>query len=504
MGMLKRTLLLLCLALIYHPAANAGWLDDMFNNSKKAVRKFMDLGEENLPRITDKDLGDYPKHYQFYRVIEPIHNSPLFFVESGADSNNNKPIVILIHGLGEAASKDWLSVIPALENDYHVFALDLPGFGLSQGQYFKYSPKQYSRVINWFIDNYAQNKPTIVGHSMGGAVSLFFAATYPQQLKKLVLVDAAGVIRRTTFVKHLADLDIESHTQSSTLRRFTARVENFSDQMVELTGSMYDPTTLVNKEGTLRKLTLSGSTNANAALALMETDFSTLDYSKVVPTQLIWGADDPVAPARTGVAIADVLAHAQLHLIVDAGHVPMKSKTEQFNQTLLNALANEPVADEKERPEPSKRIGQCVRDDHTQFSGYYQSLSLNNCKLVKLNNVVAKNFSSNESYVEIQHSVLGSRGGVTNIKDSAIEATASTFNGKFVSENSRFDLAGVEFQAGEVTFESVDNTQVIISLSNINSTTYQGTAHGFFELGNGSLDQLLFQEKFQESSRKDH
>jgi hypothetical protein len=83
MGMLKRTLLLLCLALVYHPGANAGWLDDVFDNSKKAVSKFMDLGEKELPRITDIDLADYPKHYQFYRVIEPIHNSPLFFVKGG-------------------------------------------------------------------------------------------------------------------------------------------------------------------------------------------------------------------------------------------------------------------------------------------------------------------------------------------------------------------------------------------------------------------------------------
>jgi predicted alpha/beta-fold hydrolase len=186
MDMIKRTLLLLCLALLCHPEANASWLDDLLKDSKKAVRKFIDLGEEKLPRITDTDLRDYPKHYQFHRVIEPIHNSPLFFVESGDKST---PTVILIHGLGEAASKDWLAVIPALEKDYHVYALDLPGFGLSKGDYFKYSPKQYSRIINWFIDNYAQNKvtgkPTIVGHSMGGAVSLFFAATYPPSTEEI-------------------------------------------------------------------------------------------------------------------------------------------------------------------------------------------------------------------------------------------------------------------------------------------------------------------------------
>ncbi|MCJ8274079.1 MAG: alpha/beta hydrolase, partial [Psychrosphaera sp.] len=282
------------------------------------------------------------------------------------------------------------------------------------------------------------------------------------------------------------------------------RVDHFSNQVVELSGALYDPTTLVKEDGTLRKLTLSGSTNANAALALMETDFSRLDYSKVVSTQLIWGADDTVAPVRTGVAIADVLTRAELHLIADAGHVPMKSKTQQFNQTLLSALANDPVTVNKVPPKPSKRIGQCVHDDQTEFNGFYQTLTLNNCKLVKLNNVVAKNFSVNESYVEIQNSALGSLDSVINIKDSAVKATASIFYGKLVSDDSRFDFASVDFQAGEVAFESVDDTLMIISLSNINSTTYQGVAHGFFELNKGSLDQHLFQEKLQEPSRKDH
>jgi hypothetical protein len=42
----------------------------------------------------------------------------------------------------------------------------------------------------------------------------------------------------------------------------------------------------------------------------MGTYFSKLDYSKVAPTQLIWGANDTVAPIRTGVAIAGVLPRA--------------------------------------------------------------------------------------------------------------------------------------------------------------------------------------------------
>jgi hypothetical protein len=208
--------------------------------------------------------------------------------------------------------------------------------------------------------------------------------------------------------------------------------------------------------------------------------------------------------SRAGVAIADVLARAELHLIKGAGHVPMKSKTQQFNQILLSALANDPVAVEKVLPKPNNRIGQCVHDDQTEFNGYYQTLTLNNCKLVKLNNVVAKNFSVNDSYVEIQNSFLGSLNSVINIKDSAVMATASTFYGKLVSDDSRFDFAAVDFHANKTAFESVDDTLMIISLSNINSTEYVGIAHGFFELNKGSFDHYLNQELNQKSSRKDH
>ncbi|MFT4930102.1 MAG: putative alpha/beta-fold hydrolase, partial [Phenylobacterium sp.] len=222
-------LLLLCLTTIFLPSAHAGWLSDLKDSSKQALNKLLKDDEKPtipLTPLTAADVADYPAHYRFNRVIETIHQSPLFFLETG---DKSKPALVLVHGLGEAASKDWLQVIPALEKDYHVFALDLPGFGLSKGVYFEYSPAQYSETLNWFIDQHVSkgsaDKPIVIGHSMGGAVSLYFAATFGHQLKKLILVDAAGILERTTFIKHLSEIKLDKEWMSDSSRRLAARAE---------------------------------------------------------------------------------------------------------------------------------------------------------------------------------------------------------------------------------------------------------------------------------------
>jgi pimeloyl-ACP methyl ester carboxylesterase len=498
----KTNTLLLAVILTFTPIADAGWLDDIKNASQKMADKVFKPEEKPIPRITDADLVEYPVHYKFHRVEEPVHKSPLFFVETG---DVNKPVVILVHGLGEAASKDWLKVIPALEKHYHVYALDLPGFGLSKGVYFKYSPKQYSAVLNWFVEQYAfikrdrADKPTIVGHSMGGAVSLYFAATYPQQLKKLVLADAAGILERTSFVKHMSELGIDGTQYSPTWRRLTAKARNFSEAVVEYSGSLYDPTTLIKDNETVRSLVLSQNGNANAALALMETDFSKLDFSTVAPTHLIWGENDPVAPPRTGKVLQHILPSVELHTIKGAGHVPMNSHPDQFNDLLLRAIENPPVKSQTATVEVVARTAHCVHDDQSYFTGYYERLTIDNCKLAVLDNVTVKSLSVNESIVNISNSQVGRDSTLITVIDSAITATASTFLGTLKSEESRLDLAGVTLTSTKSVFEATKPSLIIFSLSTINSPLYQGTAQGFFELESGTLEKRLQSKILQET-----
>ena len=43
----------------------------------------------------------------------------------------------------------------------------------------------------------------MIGHSLGGAIALYFAAHYPENMTRLILVDVSGVIHRSVLTKYV-------------------------------------------------------------------------------------------------------------------------------------------------------------------------------------------------------------------------------------------------------------------------------------------------------------
>jgi len=493
---MRNALVLLFAFIFYIPTATAGWFAEIIKigNELNPLLKPPDTVIEPLKK---SELSDYPPHYKFYRVKEPIFDSSLFFLEAGS---KNKPTVILIHGIGEFASKDWLSTLPALEKNFHVYAIDLPGFGLSTGRNFEYSPLQYSKILNWFIGEYTTDKPTLVGHSMGAAVSLYFASIYSEQINLLVLVDAAGILEPISYAKQLSSFSELSGALPRTLQRITSRVNNFSDVLIEKSDFLYRSFEKVKRTNLLRQSSLSKQSDINAALGLLTTNFSLLDFTKVVPTQIIWGDKDRIAPIRTGYALIAKLPQAQLHQIANAEHVPMKTHSIEFNRTLLNVIKNKPKTSPSvieindtqiKNQNMQPRTAYCKDDNITQFSGYYDVISIDNCKLPVLNGVISNKFSARNSIVNVSNSLLGNGNTPIVIDRSSITATASTFYGNIKSYRSRFDFAAVNLKSEIPVLTSSESTIITASLSKMIGAKHKTNIHGHYQLKNNSLLDVL-------------
>jgi pimeloyl-ACP methyl ester carboxylesterase len=99
------------------------------------------------------------------------------------------PPMLCIHG--GAANGHWFDfVAPGLRADYHVRALDLRGHGDSEWiDPPAYSYERYAADIAEAVEKLDLRDFVLIGHSMGGMVSLVHAATYPGRVKRLVIVD---------------------------------------------------------------------------------------------------------------------------------------------------------------------------------------------------------------------------------------------------------------------------------------------------------------------------
>ncbi len=98
--------------------------------------------------------------------------------------------MLCVHG--GAAHAHWFDyVAPGFTGDHHVFALDLRGHGDSaRTEPHSYSFKVFAEDVNAFLEALDLRDVVLVGHSMGGMVSLVHAATHAGRVSRLVIVDS--------------------------------------------------------------------------------------------------------------------------------------------------------------------------------------------------------------------------------------------------------------------------------------------------------------------------
>jgi pimeloyl-ACP methyl ester carboxylesterase len=112
----------------------------------------------------------------------------LRYLEWGESSA--KPIV-LVHGFSSTAEA-WIRVADVLHAEYHVIAPDLRGHGESEwDRQERYSDDQLASDVHALVRQLGLRPFTLVGHSMGGAVAFTYAASYPEDVTRLVIEDSA-------------------------------------------------------------------------------------------------------------------------------------------------------------------------------------------------------------------------------------------------------------------------------------------------------------------------
>lgn len=106
-----------------------------------------------------------------------------------AASNQNGPIVILLHGL-TGRWQGYLPIIPDLVQHFTIYALDNRGHGRSQHTTGHYELADYVADTVTFLQR-LKRPIFLLGHSLGGIIALSVAAQYPELVSKLVLIDPA-------------------------------------------------------------------------------------------------------------------------------------------------------------------------------------------------------------------------------------------------------------------------------------------------------------------------
>jgi len=442
--------------------------------------------------------AEIPEGHEYF-LHEPVFNGQARIVEAGRD---NAPLVVLVHGLNESA-ETWYPFIPALAQHLHVLSFDLPGFGYSSKANKLYSPDNYVAFIRYVLSQYPTQPIILVGHSLGANIALRYAVTYPHQVERLMLIDAAGILHRLAFSRFLSHFGIKVlpslyHGQQQDLR---ALADGLLGTLTQYSALADLGESAILNDPTLRQDLLGGYPPAIATHAMMMTEFRNILDNFRVPTLLVWGGQDQVTPLRTGKLLAANFEHAGLVIIKEAGHNPLHDAPAHFSSWLLRfasadvterdailrqtryALAVDTEAD-------GGRIGFCNHEINKVFQGRYKHVVIEHCQGVLFQNFIADSVTITDSQADFENCRLHSRGRGLLLKNSEVMITGCRIQGSPAIElsNTRLDMAGNHVtSASEAIKASAASagSDILFSITLVNSRNQPRLMHGPLSLSPG-------------------
>jgi len=110
-----------------------------------------------------------------------------------------KEILFFSHGWG-ADKTNLAAIFNSLISDFRIISIDLPGFGESDHPKETIGSIEYAEIIYKFLSKLDIKKIVYIGHSFGGKIGIVLSKNYPDIVKKLVLINSAGIrARRSLF-----------------------------------------------------------------------------------------------------------------------------------------------------------------------------------------------------------------------------------------------------------------------------------------------------------------
>ena len=248
--------------------------------------------------------------------------------------------VVLVHGFS-VPYYIWDPTFAGLTaSGLRVLRYDLYGRGYSDRPETEYTLDLFGRQLLGLLDAVGLTRPVdVVGLSMGGPVAVTFTDHHPQRVRRLALIDPAGLPFPTPALKNLIRLP---WLGERLLDRF------FESQMVNSQGKDFvHPERFPNfRPSYLPQTHFFGF--RRAILSTIRGDVlrdQTAAFRRVGqqgrPTLLIWGRHDKTIPFPTHEKVLAAIPHAEFHAIDDAGHVPHYERPEVVNPLLVAFLTKE-------------------------------------------------------------------------------------------------------------------------------------------------------------------
>ena len=248
------------------------------------------------------------------------NNSIIRYAELG---NKSKPTIILLHGVPENLQA-WYAVAPMLSQNYHVMALDWPGFGGSEP--FKstndYNSQKFADIVIDFIDTVNVKQSIILASDIALLPAFLIGLQKPELVSKLIVMDGIPFPR-----KQYVSWELNSFTKKGSIisKALVRWFPSISSKIVYIKG--FHKGHSIPKE--VRKEFLDDGKREHTMDAFLsyfqnfhigQTYFEPVAHKLQTPVLVVWGKYDRFINVKLAHEIVEKLPNAELEIIDKSGH----------------------------------------------------------------------------------------------------------------------------------------------------------------------------------------
>jgi pimeloyl-ACP methyl ester carboxylesterase len=227
-----------------------------------------------------------------------VNGANIHYLESEGSFAPSQSLLFL-HGW-PLSSGAFRASLEYLASNYHIIAPDLPGFGKSD---YVPSLQNYEAYSDWvfdFLKALKINQVNLVGHSMGGGIALMTAYQYPAIVRKLVLLDCAGIPLRHNLTKAILWKLVDLIAQTWEAK--------FSLNLAPLiSATVWN--TIFRYPAAWKSLRVPLNQDLRPIFPNIQT-----------PCLILWGENDRTTPLAHGVEISEHIPNAQLSVVENGYH----------------------------------------------------------------------------------------------------------------------------------------------------------------------------------------
>jgi pimeloyl-ACP methyl ester carboxylesterase len=241
--------------------------------------------------------------------------------------------IVLIHCFS-CAMDWWDGMLPMLKRKHRVIAVDLLGHGGSEKPGSGYTPQNQARVVSEALERLRVSNATVVGHSLGGSVTVALAREHPQLVERAVIIDMppdnsygdlgfiAGLAFQPVLGEALWEIKPDFSVRDGLEVAFAPGFDvpdAFVDDVKRLTYTAYDDSPGGNED------------------FLDEESLDQRMKAAGGPLMVLMGAEEQIVddPQRALDQYKRSVPQAQIHLIAGAGHSPNVEKPRQTARLVL-------------------------------------------------------------------------------------------------------------------------------------------------------------------------